>query len=68
MKNMVIAMRLNTNPGGSGADYFGTELKFKLELPDGAAGILFAFKTKTAARKYYGKNVELSEIQFKEGE
>jgi len=67
MKKMFIAMRLDTDPGGAGADYFGTKLKFKLWLPDGAAGILFAFKTKTAARKYYGKNVELSEIQFKEG-
>jgi len=65
---MVIAMRLNDNPGGEGADYFGSKLKFKLELPDGAVGILFAFKSKTAARKYYGKKIELCRIQFKEGE
>ena len=68
MKKMFLAMRLDTKPSTVGADYYGTKLKFKLELPDGAAGILFAFKTKTAARKYYGKNVELSEIQFKKGE
>ena len=37
--------------------------KTEIELPDKCIGIMFVFKTKTAARKYWGKNVELIQIE-----
>ena len=32
-------------------------------LPDGAVGVLYVWKTKTAARKHHGRNVVIQEIQ-----
>ena len=39
-------------------------IKNKLLLPDGCCGIMFVFNTKTAARKWYGKNIGLQEIKL----
>jgi len=38
----------------------------KLTLPDGCTGLLLVFRTKTAARKYFGKNVPLITVRSKE--
>ena len=35
----------------------------KVRLPDKCVGILFVFKTKTAARKYWVRNVKLIELE-----
>lgn len=37
----------------------------ELKLPDGCEGFLFVFTTKTAARKYYDKNIGLVELFIK---
>jgi len=40
----------------------------KMMLPEGCTGMLFVFKTKKAAREYFGKKVELMPIQAVEKE
>ena len=40
--------------------------EFKLPLPEGAIGIIYVWKTKTAARKFYTRKVPLREIQDKQ--
>jgi len=34
--------------------------------PEGFIGVIFCFKTKRAARKWYGKNVELHKFSYEE--
>jgi uncharacterized membrane protein (UPF0127 family) len=34
-----------------------------VKLPEGAIGMLFIFKTKTAARKFWGRDVPLLELE-----
>ena len=36
----------------------------QLELPDGAIGMLFIFKTKKAAHAFWGKDVGLKEMRL----
>ena len=36
-----------------------TGVEIDMKLPEGCEGIMFVFKTKTAARKYWGKKVGL---------
>lgn len=38
----------------------------QLVLPDGGIGTLFCFRTKKAARDYYGKDVVLQKIEYEE--
>ena len=34
------------------------------KIPEaGIVGVMFVFKTKTAARKYYGRSIELQEVK-----
>lgn len=35
----------------------------RVKLPEGAIGMLFIFKTKTAARKFWGRDVPLLELE-----
>ena len=62
MKKVQLAMYL-------GEVVFETEdgKKEKVELPDGCVGIMLAFKTKKAARAYYGKDIELQPAHVDEG-
>lgn len=58
MPHEVLAMKLVKEPKievGS--------LNISLQLPAGAAGIMYVFKTKKAARDYYGKDVSLIRIE-----
>lgn len=64
MGHMVIALMVNSKPMVEGTDLFGKEFHWPLDLPDGAVGICYAFKSKAAAIKYYGKDVRLSRIKF----
>ena len=54
MKKVQLAMRL----GGLFVEGEGNG-KREVELPDGCVGMMLAFKTKKAARAYYGKDIEL---------
>ena len=38
-------------------------LPIQMQLPEGCQGILMAFKTKKSAREFFGKDVELMEIE-----
>jgi len=61
MKHPVIAMKLHT--GGVKLSTSPEPIIGKMGLPDGCTGILFVFNSKKAARDYWGKNVELKEIE-----
>lgn len=42
----------------------GIKYKVKMEIPEvGVIGAMLVFKTKTAARKYYGRNIKLVEVR-----
>jgi len=41
------------------------EIEVKMKLPDGCTGLLFCFESKKAARKYWGKDVDLINIELK---
>ena len=56
---MYIAMNLH-----NGEAKFG-EVDAQFKLPEKCKGILFVFETKAAARKFWGKDVELCEIETK---
>ena len=66
MGHMVIALRVNNNPMIEGEDLFGKEFHWSIDLPDGAVGICYVFKSKAAALKYYGKGVRLCRIKYDE--
>jgi len=34
-----------------------------VNLPDGCSGVMFVFDTKKSARKFWGKNVPLQELE-----
>lgn len=36
---------------------------FKMKLPKGCTGIMFCFESKTAARKYWGKDIVMVRIE-----
>jgi len=57
MKQQVIAMRRHTGK----IAVSGRETQ--LILPPGCTGILFCFESKKAAREYWGKDVELVQIE-----
>jgi hypothetical protein len=42
---------------------FGFPFQSRIELPHRCAGMLMVFETKSHARKYYGRNVDLIEIR-----
>jgi len=58
MKHPVITLRLHS--GGVTID--GQEVQMK--LPEGCSGVLFAFESKKAARKYWGNDVDF--IRFEQ--
>ena len=41
----------------------GNGVPIQMKLPEGCQGILMAFKTKKSAREFFGKDVELMEIE-----
>lgn len=57
-KKYYIAMRLVEEPIAIGGPFIT-----KLVLPFRCAGLIYVFETKSHARKYYGRNVELVEIR-----
>jgi len=58
MKKPVIAWRLHSGD----MTFCGT--KIKTMLPVGCIGVCFVFESKKAARKYWGKEVSLHEIEI----
>ena len=60
MKNkLYVAMKLH----GGKVQIGGSSLPVQMKLPEGCQGILMAFKTKKSAREFFGKDVELMEIE-----
>lgn len=58
MKNQFIALRKYTGRVSVG----GTE--FNMNLPERCTGLFFCFENKKSARKYWGKDVGLIEIEI----
>ena len=61
MKHPIIAMKLHSgeiSPKGT----IGPA-NIQLRLPKGCTGILFCFKSKKAAREYWGKDVPMSKYE-----
>lgn len=56
MKKFYIALKIHTGQTNHG----------QINLPEGAYGLCFVFETKTAARKFWGKDVEFIEIIVEE--
>lgn len=56
MKKLWLASKIH-----SGAVTVGRHVA-KIRLPVGCVGVMFVFKTKKAARKYFGKDVGLIEM------
>ena len=61
---MYLALRLVESPQIEANDGVFKGIGGRLELPEGVIGLMYVFKTKKAARKYYGKGVELQKIQY----
>ena len=59
MKHQVIALSLQN--GCVVVD----GIKTKINLPEGCTGLFFCFESKKAARKYWGKDVDLIRIELK---
>lgn len=57
MKTQHVAMRLHS---GCGKYNYGIETKLK--LPEGCTGLLLCFKSKKAARDFFGKDTPTMEI------
>jgi hypothetical protein len=57
-KKLYLAMKVS-----AGEAQRGLEPPVKIKLPDRCAGLLMLFETKKAARDWWGKNVELVEIE-----
>ena len=57
MKQPVIALKLHDGEITVDGE------KVRIKLPDGCLGIAFAFESKTKARKYWGKDVEMVRIE-----
>lgn len=58
MKKEYLAMKKH-----SGIMQFAdTKHRVNLQLPEGCTGMLFVFKTKKAAREFWGKDIELMEV------
>ena len=57
MKHPVITLKLH-----SGAVTVYDEIS-QMKLPDGCIGVCFAFESKKAARKYWGKDVPMVRIE-----
>jgi hypothetical protein len=60
---LYIAMKLHSGGAETIIPEYAISRKYKLELPDGCAGILTVFRTKKQARAYWGKSVKLVEIK-----
>ena len=60
MKNkLYVAMKLHDGK----VQVNRSSLPIQMQLPEGCQGILMAFKTKKSAREFFGKDVELMEIE-----
>ena len=57
MKHQVIAMKKHN----AKVSFQGYE--FNMTLPPGCTGVLFVFESKKAARKYWGNDIELMQIE-----
>ena len=60
-QTMYLAM--NIHDGDVNMDINNTKIPSKIKMPEGCEGVLFVFKTKQAAEKFWFKGVELIEIQ-----
>ena len=61
-----LSMRLIKKPQlECSSPFFGDQV-LNLVLPDGCSGILYVWKSKKAARAFYGNNVACVEIQENE--
>lgn len=60
---MYLSQRLHKTPVVSVRDVFGDYVETPMKLPNGCEGIMFVFRTKTAAREWDGKKTTLRELE-----
>ena len=59
-KRKYLAMKLHSGPK---VKFTGIPYSIDVNLPDGCSGVMFVFDTKKSARKFWGKNVPLQELE-----
>ena len=60
-KKLYASMRLHS--GCVSIATFPKPTEVKMSFPEGCVGLIFAFKTKKAAREYWGKDIELLQLE-----
>ena len=54
---MYVSLKLHNGEVSTGND------KHRINLPEGCEGIMFVFKTKKTAKKFWGKDVPLQKVR-----